>query len=105
MVHFKSVFTSLVLLSVVALAQAQDATTPKTPAAATDDKKDAAAAPPEPDFTPCDTNPDNTAMKQSGLTALWSQANDPVFYLSPGLSACGENYTDFSNVVCLNAGW
>ncbi|UZJ55140.1 hypothetical protein CBS101457_004460 [Exobasidium rhododendri] len=56
-------------------------------------------------FPACDSDTDLTASKTSGLTAIWQKADDKVDYVKPGLSACGETYTDQSNVVCVAPGW
>lgn len=42
-----------------------------------------------------------TTKKPSG----WQKADDKVFYLAPGMSSCGVNYTDSSMVACLDSFW
>ncbi|PWN33406.1 uncharacterized protein FA14DRAFT_185181 [Meira miltonrushii] len=39
-----------------------------------------------------------------GTAKSWETSDDPVYYLSPGMSFCEEVYTDQSNVVCVSSG-
>ena len=62
----------------------------------------------------CDS-PDGTLVnrKNNGKAVAWDpngvipveQSDDPIFFLSPGESACGFNYTDADAGACLDPGW
>ncbi|CAO1615934.1 unnamed protein product [Parajaminaea phylloscopi] len=47
---------------------------------------------------------DAVTFTKGGLVPIEKSAA-PVFYLSPGLSACGFNYTDYDVGACLDGGW
>ena len=90
MISLRVSLSALVLSSVAVLAQTDN----KTP-----------AAPVTPQFPACDVSLDDRTLRSSGTTKLWQTSNDKVFFTAPGLSACGVNYTDQSNVACLHPGW
>jgi hypothetical protein len=60
-------------------------------------------------FTACDSdivaNSTEAQTDKFGVALHWQQPDDPNFYLAPGLGACGFNYTDQTNVVCVAPGW
>ena len=64
-------------------------------------------SPPAPKTQPqpldCDKPGDDT-LTVNGAAKKWETSDDPVYYLSPGMSFCEEVYTDQSNVVCVSSG-
>jgi len=94
------VFTVIFVLVAQAQADTMPATAPKPPAAKPPAPKPPA---PKPVSLECDKPGDND-LTIYGAAKKWEKSDDPVYYLSPGMSYCEEVYTDQSNVVCVSSG-
>ncbi|PWN33403.1 uncharacterized protein FA14DRAFT_185177 [Meira miltonrushii] len=55
-------------------------------------------------FPACDNGPNDHKMTKYGTSYGWFTSDDPVAYVASGKGACGQVYTDQSNVVCLAPG-
>ena len=52
----------------------------------------------------CDTD-NSLILPKNGTVGAWVNTTDPTFWIRPGKGACGMDYRDVTDGVCVNSGW